>query len=527
MEYRQKKSTDRKKALALLSERFDLLPHKAVKVERLYLDTFDWRLHAAGTRLEEIREGGATRSEWRDNTSDAVLGRVVGKAPKFAAAWPVGPLADRLKQTIKMRALLPVASVRQTVRRVEVRDRRGKLVARLSFEKSEVPASGKEKAEGLPEVVRLYLLKGFEAEGARIREVFERELGLTLARHTYLEALDALGRKPSGYSSKINVKLDPAMRSEEALRLVLGRLAQVMEQNVAGAVADVDTEFLHDYRVAVRRTRSALGQVKRAVPKATLDKIRPAFGKLGLLTGPTRDLDVYLLKFDSYAAALPAESRKALEPLKSFLAVRQREEQAKLAAYLKSAAYRTFFAKWRAELGKRWKSTAKDWRGGEPIVAEAGRRIFKIYKRILKQGAMLSPQSPPPAVHELRIACKKLRYMIEFFRSLYPAEEIEPLVASLKDLQDTLGDFQDHEVHRLELYGYANEMVKRKLAGTRTLMALGELAECLAERQRKSRGEIAGKFAAFGAPEIKGRFDALFRRRPQRSGDEDRGDLQH
>ena len=31
-----------------------------------------------------------------------------------------------------------------------------------------------------------------------------------------------------------------------------------MNENLPGLLADVDTEFLHDFRVAVRRTRSTL-----------------------------------------------------------------------------------------------------------------------------------------------------------------------------------------------------------------------------------------------------------------------------
>lgn len=514
--------------MALLAGKFDLLAHKAVEVERVWLDTFDWRLLAHRTRLEEIHEGRLVRTEWRENDTDALLGRIPGRAPKFAAAWPSSPQAERLAQTAKMRALLPVAKMRQTIRHAEVRDKRGKVVARLAFEKSEVIKPGRGKSVPLPQSVRVTFLKGFEHFADEIRHVFEVELRLHPCTSSYLQAIEATGHKPLSYTSKIGLKLDGNMKAEEALRSILSRLASIMEQNLAGTVADMDTEFLHDFRVAVRRTRSALGQLKDAVPPSVLARFRPAFGKIGEVTGPTRDLDVYLLKFDSYTHDLSTESIASLKPLRAHLSTRQKEEQAKLGKYLKSAEYREFFAKWMAVLGKPWKSPSKKWVGGQEVRFVANRRIMKIYKRILKQGAMLTEHSPAPAVHEMRIACKKLRYMIEFFRSIYPQEEVDPLVALLKELQDTLGDFQDHEVHRLELYGYAEEMAAKKQAAPRTLVAMGELAESLAERQRRARGEIEGKFASFGSSETKQKFRAVFGQKAERS-DTDEGcrDVQH
>ena len=48
------------------------------------------------------------------------------------------------------------------------------------------------------------------------------------------------------------------MPAAEAAATILLRLLDTVEANVAGVLADIDTEFLHDLRVSVRRTRSAL-----------------------------------------------------------------------------------------------------------------------------------------------------------------------------------------------------------------------------------------------------------------------------
>ena len=55
---------------------------------------------------------------------------------------------------------------------------------------------------------------------------------------------------------------------------MLTQLAAIAEANVPGTLADLDTEFLHDLRVAVRRARAVLRELEgvhepeRARPRA-------------------------------------------------------------------------------------------------------------------------------------------------------------------------------------------------------------------------------------------------------------------
>jgi CHAD domain-containing protein len=49
-------------------------------------------------------------------------------------------------------------------------------------------------------------------------------------------------------------------------------------------------------------------------------------------------------------------------------------------------------------------------------------------------------------LHELRIACKNLRYSIELYASLYAAKKTQRYLKGLTKLQDTLGEINDHVV---------------------------------------------------------------------------------
>ena len=75
-------------------------------------------------------------------------------------------------------------------------------------------------------------------------------------------------------------------------------------------------------------------------------------------------------------------------------------------------------------------------------------------------GKAIDDDSPAEDLHELRKVGKELRYLLEFFASLYPPEVVKPFVKTLKGLQDQLGRFQDHEVQANALRELAPE-VKR------------------------------------------------------------------
>src|SRR5205814_6144881 len=105
---------------------------------------------------------------------------------------------------------------------------------------------------------------------------------------------------------KISVQLDPHQPAAVAVATVLASLLDTLEANVPGTIADIDTEFLHDLRIAVRRTRSALKLAGDVLPAGLAARFRPGFKWLGDLTTPTRDLDVYLLGFGGMAAGLVA-----------------------------------------------------------------------------------------------------------------------------------------------------------------------------------------------------------------------------
>jgi CHAD domain-containing protein len=128
---------------------------------------------------------------------------------------------------------------------------------------------------------------------------------------------------------------------------------------------------------------------------------------------------------------------------------------------------------------------------------------------MVRAGGAIDDATPPEALHELRKSGKELRYLLEFFTSLYPAEVVKPMVGTLRALQDTLGRFQDREVQAGRLNAMRAEVVS--LAdGPSALMAMGVLVARLEHDKVAARSEFAERFADFAAKSQRALVRATF-----------------
>jgi CHAD domain-containing protein len=280
---------------------------------------------------------------------------------------------------------------------------------------------------------------------------------------------------------------------------LLLHLAGTIAQNLPGVLDDVDSEFLHDLRVAVRRTRSAQRQLLPVFAPEPIARFRDEFRWVQQATGPTRDLDVYLWQLDDLSGGLPESRRIELEPLRRLLRRRRAAERRKLLRALRSDRFRTLMSDWQAFLEQLEASSGDDpAAAAQPIAELAGERIRALHRRMVKAGAAIDVDTPAEALHDLRKLGKELRYLLEFFASLYPADLVTPMVAALRGLQDTLGRFYDREIQAGSLRSLGREVAALP-EGPETLMAMGLLVERLESDQAAARSEFGERFAAFAS----------------------------
>jgi CHAD domain-containing protein len=294
------------------------------------------------------------------------------------------------------------------------------------------------------------------------------------------------------------------MPARRAVTEVLLQLADTLQANVPGAVRDTDTEFLHDLRVAVRRTRSALKLCGDVLTTGTQQRYAGEFKWLGDITTPVRDLDVYLLGYDESAGGLLAATAAELAPFHAHLRRQRETERAALVRVLRSRRFAGLIAAWRSDLAGQAAPRRRPAAG--QLAAD---RIHRAHRRVLGPGSRIGPGSPPESLHDLRKRCKELRYLLEFFASLHDPAIHRQAVRDLKGLQDCLGEYQDCQVQLHELRMFASQMRTDRQVPATALLAMGELAGQIAEREQEARSEFAGRFADFGSDASQQRFQAL------------------
>jgi CHAD domain-containing protein len=497
--------------LDLLGKRFTVTTRPQKTIVRTIYDSFDWRLYCKGAALELHEDGNVRQLFWREG-KDAELKPVFNlpKAPKFVQDLPAGEFRQQLAQVLEMRELLAQVKIdtRRTVANVLNVDE--KTVVRVHIDEHTTRPPGSKTTSRIGRRVVVKAVRGYPKPWQRLVDFLHEQKFVEAKSNLLRLAVAESGRIPGEYSSKLNLRLDPEMRADQAAREILLRLLNIMQINEPGVCKGVDTEFLHDFRVAIRRTRSALSQIKAVLPEAAIKKYRAEFAWLGQTTTPTRDLDVYLLSFDDYRERIPASARADLNPLHDFLLAHRAIEQAALVAALKSARYRALLKNWRTLLESSPPTKGLPANALRPVFPLADERIWHVYTRALKQGRAIESDTPAPALHELRKTCKKLRYLMEFFQSLYPAREIKQLINVLKLLQDNLGQFQDYEVQVTTLKRFSNQMVEEGGAKPETLLAMGMLIERLEDSQKLAREEFSERFDSFAADENVEHFRKIF-----------------
>ncbi|RPH47338.1 MAG: CHAD domain-containing protein [Desulfobacteraceae bacterium] len=510
---------------ALISE---LAAHYSIKKDPvdnrsiLIYDTFDWRLFKKSFVLYKSGD----KLFLRQLNENEILHRASIKSmPAFIWEFPDGLLKEKLAPILEARILLKLVELEIRSTSYRILNHHEKTVARIAHE--EICSSPDNNSPPPSSQLCIYPVRGYLKYSRKIVKLFE-ERGLQTSKKDdiYFSWLEAAGKKPGSYSTKIDILLTHDMRSDEAAKAVFYFLLRIIRINGENIEKDLDTEFIHDFRVAVRRTCTALGQIKYVFPEEETERFKKDFSSLGKLTGELRDLDIYLLNENIYKEKLSPALRKNINPLFILLKKKRSDALHKVIQGLKSKKYETMLGDWKTFLNKSRNESPEPPNAGCPAIMMARTRIYKKYRGVIKAGYLALGDANDKKLHELRIHCKKLRYLMEFFSSLFPPDKINVLIDQLKKLQDNLGGYNDLCVQEEYLLTITNELSGTGLHLKRTLIAIGSLVETLGRARQSLKDDFTEIFTGFASPENKKIFRELFYNDQQRTVNENTGGLQ-
>jgi len=301
------------------------------------------------------------------------------------------------------------------------------------------------------------------------------------------------------------------MPAAVGFRDVLDNLAGTIESNWLGVIDRSGPEFLHQLRIAVRRSRSVLSQGRDVLPSTVLDHGKECLSWLGSVTSTARNLDVHLIEWDGYVDGLDPVSIDALEPIRSLLEERCAQAYARLAEDLRAAEHAELISLWRVRLSEPIAKSARAAHSQRRLARVVTRRVADAQAELVREGRAIDDQSPPEALHELRKDAKKLRYLLECFGGVMPDRRRRAFGKRLKALQANLGEYQDTNVFIGDLVSLAVEAHERGVA-PETILAVGRLIERLDQQRRDARLEFGERFAAYDSKSTRIAFEDLLDR---------------
>lgn len=478
---------------------FELAGHR--RFTTTYLDTVDRRLSRQGLTLT--------------HESDPAAGALVLVGPDdvhttpltTAPVWPArceelapGTVRDRVASAMWIRAVSPVLVTGVVSREVTVRNEDEKIVAHMLWqETTEADRPGERP------VVRVSVdpLRGYADDAESIAKELVASGEFTVAGHTLAE--EWLSRARDSVAERWTVA--PGMPADVAVATALLSFLDAVERNVAGTIDDVDTEFLHDLRVATRRTRSVLKLTGDVLPAHVVAGVPEKFKWLGDVTTPTRDLDVYLLGLDDLAELLAVGAPADLDDFAVHVQRERASARRALVRALRSQRFARLCATWRQGLV----GVVESEPGSETGTVErlARERVLVACRRVIKRADALTPASPAEDVHELRKRAKELRYMLEVFAPVCDPGLHRAVLRKLKRLQEVLGAFQDGEVQSAALRVFAERMLAAGPAHAAPLLAMGELSARFADMQHEARDELTAVLPRFLGGKMHRRVGAM------------------
>lgn len=468
---------------------------QAEAVDAVFFDTFD------GHILQSHRLLTWHRGHLHLGTGLQEMAQVCPQPPGFVANLPQGPVKQGLGMVPPLRSLMAMGAAKIQDLTLAYIDDEGKTQARLGLWIL-THESGASLCLAQPIALRGYT-KAIAELRAHIRELGANSPGWP---HLY----ETLFPNWQNYTAKPQVDMAPTTPAIEMVNAVIAAHIPMMRQNEAGIIADIDTEFLHDYRIALRKIRSVISLFSGVYGHQQTADLKSEFSALMAPTGKLRDLDVYLLTRSDYAKLLPPDLHPGLAHMFARFSEHRAAAHAELAQQLQSPAYGAQMKRLE-KLFKKGKKLVAGPRSGAPAHDFACSLIWKHYRKICKIAAGITETTPDEQVHALRIQCKKLRYLMEISAPLFSKSDMKDVIRPLKQLQDTLGQFNDYCVQQDNLRAFLGTLGpaerKENIAIAQTV---GALIALMHQGQIAQRAKVEASFAAFNSPNTQNSFQTLF-----------------
>jgi len=241
---------------------------------------------------------------------------------------------------------------------------------------------------------------------------------------------------------------------------------RALSRQIDGVRNREDIECVHRARVASRRLRTAFALFRNCFSAKKLRRWRGEIRRLTEALGEARDRDVQI---EFVRGVLDGTGNDADRPGLARMLLRLEQRRDALQPAVVKALDRLAKSRVLGEIRDACKRMASGGRTheapapGRYVLRQARRRILRRLEELLAYGGCLLDPGDLKRHHEMRIAAKRLRYVMELSKDFYDGR-LDEIIRAAKHLQTLLGEIHDCDVWAAELAQFADEERQRTVA---------------------------------------------------------------
>ena len=272
-----------------------------------------------------------------------------------------------------------------------------------------------------------------------------------------------------------------------------------------------DPEPIHDIRVAGRRLQQILDLMYPKPRPPKLRKLRRTIRRSRRVLSAVRNCDVLLERVDKTLDRKQLANREVWSTFRDYLKDRRESSFRKALRRLSGLNLPGFYVGLKGFLQDTEESPAPSRRvvsgdgalstaSGGPIQTRIGEALKETWSDLAARVEQAREETTPPALHAVRIAAKRVRYLIEVVHELGDGDS-EQALACLRQVQQHLGDWHDLVVMEESML----EMLSRpKFLQKQLELALETCRVVLRSRSNQKRYEEKFVEMVVGSPEWAG-----------------------
>lgn len=494
--------------LSTLKKYFMVKATAGVSEKLSLVDSFSWGFYT--NDLLAFRDADNNIKIWpADDLFDpdqALTVHADSPQAKFWWDYKATPERTLLKKILDLRALQTLAEGVLKIDNFNLQHEDGKTVVFFQLISFFRTASARIP---LLRQAKLTALTGYQNEYQQTVELIEEQGGFVSNLNPVDSFLGAVGVIPNPYSVKPDLTIEAAMPARAVVNAIISQMIEKQRLTEQGILEDIDTEFLHHFRVSIRINRAAVAQLKEVYPEQDVLMLKERFGNLGKETNLLRDLDVFILDKSRYLSLLPKSLADGLLPMFDDFETDRANELKRISRWLSGDAYKKEINELQALFSKGYPAGETLW-SERPAIELAVNKLKKRYKKIQKAALKITGDTPDAAIHSIRIDCKKLRYLLNFFGSLFDKKQLKLVEKQLKQLQNTLGIFNDLSVQQDFLENYLEKIEHKKTKDIYLIASLGGLIAILYQMHQLERKKCINELHIFSAEKNRQLFTQTF-----------------